>query len=81
MSVTRQNQISLLSLIQNAEAYLGALKEAWHSARQQLSVYAERRRARHCLATMSKEMLDDIGISSFEAQAEAQQKFWRQHLL
>lgn len=39
--------------------------------------WADRRNARRVLAEMSPERLKDIGLSTFDAQQEAQKPFWK----
>jgi uncharacterized protein YjiS (DUF1127 family) len=42
-----------------------------------VELWAERRRGRIALQTMSDELLKDIGVNRLQAQAEADKWFWR----
>ena len=77
MSVVRQNETSHLSLQDTAQVYASAFKTIWDGVMVQLAIFSERRKSRQYLASLDYRMLDDIGISYFEARAEAEKPFWK----
>ncbi len=77
MSVVRQNETSHLSIGDAVAVYASAIKSAYNGIVALFTVFAERRKSRQYLASMDYRMLDDIGVSYFEARAEAEKPFWK----
>jgi len=51
--------------------------EWWHYVARLVLAWMERRRQRDALNELDARLLDDIGVSRQEAQAEAEKPFWR----
>lgn len=77
MSIARQNKTSHLPIRDTIEGYASAVQSAYNAVVTQLAIFAERRKSRQYLASMDYRMLDDIGVSYFEARAEAEKPFWK----
>lgn len=77
MSVIRENETSPLSVSNTVASYASTITAVWNSLLAQCAVFAERKKSRQYLASMDYRMLEDIGVSYFEAQAEADKPFWK----
>ena len=77
MSIVRQNKTSHLPVRDAVAVYSLSMKSALKVVLAQLAVFAERRKSRQYLASMDSRMLDDIGVSFFEARAEVEKPFWK----
>lgn len=58
-------------------SYLHRLGRAAFLCAERLADWEDRRRQRHCLATLDGRMLADAGISRSEAAEEAAKPFWK----
>lgn len=77
MSVIPHNKTAHPSVRDVVAVYFSAVQSAYNAFSASLAVFAERRKSRQYLASMDYRMLEDIGVSYFEAQAEAEKPFWK----
>ena len=60
-----------------AHAATGSWREIARASLRTVSCWQDRARQRRALATLSDELLRDIGVTRFDAECEANKPFWR----